>query len=150
MSVLGAHLDQCTSWRCCERLHLTSVHFFLKIFSSFAHFMMHDLQAHLPTLHRVFSSFWPNGIIPLPHPPFSPDLTPSDFSVFPQMKKVLKGKHFAHVEKVKQAKKQKMAEALKSIKIKEFKNCFEQWKKSLSRCIASNREYFESDWSINV
>ena len=38
-----------------------------------------------------------------------------------------------------------MAEALKDIKIDEFKNCFEQWKKCLARGIASNGEYFESD-----
>ena len=57
------------------------------------------------------------------------------------MKKVLKGKHFASVEQVKQ----KMAEALKGIKIDKFKNGFEQWKKCLYRCIASNREYFKGD-----
>ena len=62
------------------------------------------------------------------------------------MKKVLKGKHFANVEEVKQ----KTAEALKGIKIDEFKNCLEQWDKSLDRCIASDGEYFEDDWSLNV
>ena len=41
------------------------------------------------------------------------------------MKKVLKGKCFADGEEAKQ----KMAEALKGIRIYEFKNCFEQWKK---------------------
>ena len=41
--------------------------------------------------------------------------------------------------------KKKTAEALKGIKTDEFKNCFEQWKKCLSRCIASNGEYFEGD-----
>ena len=41
------------------------------------------------------------------------------------MEKVLKGRCFADVEKVKE----KMAEALKGIKIDEFRNCFEQWKK---------------------
>ena len=40
------------------------------------------------------------------------------------MKKVLRGKHFADVEEVKQ----KVAEALKGIKINKFKNCSEQWK----------------------
>ena len=40
------------------------------------------------------------------------------------MKKVLKGKHFADVEEVKQ----KMAEAIKGTKIDKFKTCFEQWK----------------------
>ena len=44
------------------------------------------------------------------------------------MKKVLTGKHFADVGEVKQ----KTAEALKDIKIDEFKNCFEQWQKCLS------------------
>ena len=32
-----------------------------------------------------------------------------------------------------------------SIKIDKFKNCFEQWKKSLDRCITSSGEYFEGD-----
>ena len=41
--------------------------------------------------------------------------------MFPWMKKVLKEKHFANVEQVKQ----KMAEALKGIKIDEFQHCFE-------------------------
>ena len=57
------------------------------------------------------------------------------------MKKVLNGERFAKGEEVKQ----KTAEALKGVKINEFKNCFEQWKKRLDRCIASNGEYFEGD-----
>ena len=32
----------------------------------------------------------------------------------------------------------KMAEALQGIKIDELKNCFEQWKKGLDRCMALN------------
>ena len=60
------------------------------------------------------------------------------------MRKVLKGKHFASVEEVKQ----EMAEALNSIKIDEFKNCFEQWEKHLEMYIASNGvlKVIESDW----
>ena len=68
-----------------------------------------------------------NGMTPGPHPLYSSDLSPSDFFLFPWMEKVLKGKHFANVEEVKQ----KMAGALKGTKIDEFKNCFEQWKKHL-------------------
>ena len=78
---------------------------------------------------------------PMPHPPYSPNLTLIDFLfVFPD-EKVLRGKHFANVQQVKQ----KLAEALKGIKIDVFKNCFEQWKKCLNRCIVSNGEYFEDD-----
>ena len=56
------------------------------------------------------------------------------------MKKVLKGKHFADVEEVKQ----ETAEALKVIKILTSSKT-EKWKKRLDRFIALNGEYFEGD-----
>ena len=58
------------------------------------------------------------------------------FVYFPGVKKVLKGKHFPDVEEVKQT----MANALKGIKIDEFKNCFQQWKIHLGY-ITSDGEY---------
>ena len=67
------------------------------------------------------------GMNLMPRPPYSADLTASNiffFVGFLGWKKVLKGKPFAEVEEDKQ----KIAEALKGIKI-EFKNGFEQWKK---------------------
>ena len=90
-----------------------------------------------------------NVMTPMPHPPNSPDLTPSDlfFCLFPLMKRVLKGKHFATAEEMKQ----KTAKALKGITIDKFKNCFEQWEKRLDRwCTASNGEYFEDNRSLNM
>ena len=35
------------------------------------------------------------------HPPYLPDLALGNFFLFPHMKNVLKGKHFANVEEVK-------------------------------------------------
>jgi len=52
-----------------------------------------------------------NSMTQLLHPPYSPDLTPCDFFLFPQIKKVLRGKRFTDVEKVKK----KTTEALKGI-----------------------------------
>ena len=40
------------------------------------------------------------------------------------MKRDLKGKRFQNVERVRR----KMMEALQAITLKEFQNCFEQWK----------------------
>ena len=34
------------------------------------------------------------------HPPYSPDLAPSDYHLFPELKKTLKGRHFSSHEKV--------------------------------------------------
>ena len=39
----------------------------------------------------------------LPHPPYSTDLAPSDFHLFPQLKKSLRGNHFQSSEDVKDA-----------------------------------------------
>ncbi|CAK9809133.1 Histone-lysine N-methyltransferase SETMAR [Anthophora quadrimaculata] len=36
----------------------------------------------------------------LEHPPYSPDLAPSDFHLFPNLKKFLRGKRFSSNEKV--------------------------------------------------
>ena len=56
------------------------------------------------------------------------------------MKKVLRRKHFADVERVKQ----KMVEAVKGIKSNEFKNYFEQWKNVLIGVL----HLMESTWKV--
>ena len=69
----------------------------------FAHFMMGDLQEHLPTLCWVFSSFWLKTAWP-PYPtlPIHVILPQVTFFLLPWMKNVLKGKCFANVEEGKQ------------------------------------------------
>ena len=65
---------------------------------------------------------------PISHPSYSLDVASSNFFFISlDEKKVLRGKHFANVEEVNQ----KMTEMLKVIKIDEFKNYFEQWKKNI-------------------
>jgi transposase len=45
--------------------------------------------------------FLANKNIPtLPHPPYSPDLVPCDFYLFPKLKSKLKGHHFGTVENI--------------------------------------------------
>jgi len=36
----------------------------------------------------------------LPHPPYSPDMSPPEFDLFPKLKKLLRGKRFRSIEKV--------------------------------------------------
>ena len=61
-----------------------------------------------------------NSMTQLLHLPYSPDLAPCDFFLFPRMKKVLKGKCFANVEKVKK----KMTEARVSGLLRKVENTF--------------------------
>ena len=89
-------------------------------FNVFAHF----IRAHAALSVQQF--LIKHSMTSRPHPPYSP-ISPQVTFFVSLDEKVLKGKHFAEVEEVKQ----KMAEALKGIKINEFKNCFGQWKKVL-------------------
>ncbi|PNF23576.1 hypothetical protein B7P43_G04958 [Cryptotermes secundus] len=82
-----------------------------------------------------------NGMTPVPHPPYSPNLAPCDFFLFPRMKRDVKGKRFADVAEVKE----KTTEALSSISKDEFRQCFEKWNKRLDKCISVSGEYFEGD-----
>jgi transposase len=82
-----------------------------------------------------------NGMTQFIHPPYSPDLAPCDFFLFPRTKEVLKEKRFVGVEEAKT----KTLEALKGVTLQEFQDCFEKWKKSLDQCIASNGLYYEGD-----
>ena len=63
--------------------------------------MMGDLRVHLPIPLNV-QQFFKNVMTPqpVPHPPYSPNLSPSKFFFISLMKKLLKGKCFADVEEV--------------------------------------------------
>ena len=104
------------------------------------------MSAPTHTVQSVQQFLTKNSMTLVPHPPCSPDLTLGNFFFVSPMKKVLKEKRLADVEKVKQSK----AEALKGIKIAKVKNCLEWWEKHLNECITSNGEYFERDWSLNM
>jgi hypothetical protein len=80
-----------------------------------------------------------NGILPnmdiVSHPPYSPDLAPCDFSLFPKLKMKLKGRHFeSHA-------------VLDSIKENYLHGAFEAWKKTMDHCVLSQGNYFEGDGS---
>ena len=69
----------------------------------------------------VFDPKWHDPCAP---PSLFTQSRPQQVSLFPWMKKALKGQRFADVEEVRQT-----AEALQGIKVNEFKTCSEQWKK---------------------
>ena len=108
VSVLGTHLYQCASWHH-ERMVLASVNFFWRFLQRVCPF--HDgwfvSTTPVHTVLRAQQFLTQNGMTPVPHPAYSPNLTTSDFSVSPD-EKSLKEARFASVEV-----KQKTAEAHK-------------------------------------
>ncbi|KAG5345622.1 MOS1T transposase, partial [Acromyrmex heyeri] len=80
----------------------------------------------------------------LEHAPYSPDLAPCDFFLFPKIKSALKGTRFESMEEVKR----KSAELLNALTKEDFQHCFDQWKKRMERCVARGGEYIEGQHSI--
>jgi len=82
-----------------------------------------------------------NSTITLLHPPYSPDLAPCDFFLFPEMKLQLKGRHFDRVEEIQQ----ESQNILGMLREQDFQHAFEQWQQRWDRCVAAQGNYFEGD-----
>ena len=82
----------------------------------------------------------------MPQLPYSPDLAPCDFFLFPRLKRPMKGRRFATIEEMK-------TESLRELKVQKAKSayqkCFEDWKKRWHKCLISAGDYFEGD-SIEI
>jgi transposase len=59
----------------------------------------------------------------LEHPPYSTDLAPSDFFLFPKIKEILKRRHFDDIDDIRS----NTTAALKAIPQNHFQNYFEGW-----------------------
>jgi hypothetical protein len=76
-----------------------------------------------------------------PHPPYSPDLAPCDFFLFPKMKLKLKGHRFDTIEEI-QAEVQRVLDTLREKKLQDaFQKCRRLW----NRCLHAGGIYFEGD-----
>jgi transposase len=81
------------------------------------------------------------GIPVVPQPPYSPDLNPCVFFLFPKLKSHLKGRHFETVDNIQKV----VTEKLRALPHKEFQNCYREWVQRLRRRVASLENYFEGD-----
>ena len=75
------------------------------------------------------------------HPPYSPNLAPCDFFLFPKLKGIFQETRFQGVEDIKTS----MTRHLKTITKEKFSQCFKAWSKRMEKCIKANGEYFKGD-----
>lgn len=73
------------------------------------------------------------------HPPYSPDLAPNDFFLFPQIKDKLRGHRFSSPEDAVNAFKSRVLELSTS----DWKKCFDNWFQRMQKCVNLHGEYFE-------
>ena len=80
-----------------------------------------------------------NNISVLDQPPYSRDLAPSDFFLFPKLKEVIKGTRFQDSEAIETA----VTRELRAILEESFQEGVEAWQRRLEKYIRAQRDYFE-------
>jgi len=103
--------------------------------------MLHhdNVPPHASLLIRSYLAKYQTSVVP--HPPYSPDLAPADFFLFPKLKTTLKGRCIKTIEEIQE----NAITELRAITESAFQETFEQWKKRWERCIASRGDYFEGN-----
>ena len=73
----------------------------------------------------------------VPHPPYSPDLAPCDFCLFPK----LRGCHYETIEEMKEA----VTKVIDTLTQENFHGAFQKLLERYNKCIAAGGDYFEED-----
>ncbi|PNF20204.1 hypothetical protein B7P43_G16409 [Cryptotermes secundus] len=76
-----------------------------------------------------------------PEAPYSPNMAPCDFWLFPKLKMLLKGTQFESREDIMR----NATARLITIPKDAFQKCFQQWRKCWERCVHYQGDYFEGD-----
>ena len=75
----------------------------------------------------------------LNHPPYSPDLSPCDFFLFPRLKKMLSGNKYMSRSSFGSA----IYQCLQQIPKEDYLSAFRDWVKRLQKCVSVKGEYFD-------
>ncbi|UYV72414.1 hypothetical protein LAZ67_9003006 [Cordylochernes scorpioides] len=86
--------------------------------------LLHHDNAPAHTLLLVRDFLAKNNTLMMPQPPYSPDLAPCDFFLFPKLKRPINGRCYATLDEIKTASKEELKKILKN----DFLKCFEDWK----------------------
>lgn len=79
------------------------------------------------------------GFERLTHAPYSPDLAPMDFRVFPIVKDQLRGVHYSTTKELKQATQQIVKQFDKTW----YEETYDMWLKRAEKCVRVNGDYVE-------
>ncbi|GFU53074.1 histone-lysine n-methyltransferase setmar-like protein [Trichonephila clavipes] len=101
--------------------------------------LVHHDNAPAHTSNLVQQYLSKHNIAQLRQPPYSPDIAPCDFWLFPRLKMPLNGHRFDN----KQTVETNATNALKAISKTDFQECFNKWKHRYEQLVQSNGNYFE-------
>ena len=77
----------------------------------------------------------------VPHRPYSPDLAPCDFWLFPKLKEKLWGCRYETIEEMKEA----VTKVINTLTQEDFHEAFQNLLERYNKCIAAGGDYFEGN-----
>jgi hypothetical protein len=83
--------------------------------------------------------FGPKKVTTLYPPPYSSDLSPPDYFLFPKLKMKLKGFHFADIAEIQEA----VTDELKKVQKEEFSAAFQKLYGRAKACVNASGAHFE-------
>ena len=93
-----------------------------------------------PLMCEVVKSFLASEKVKvLNHPPYSPDLSPCDFFLFPRLKKMLSGNKYTSLSSLGST----IYQCLQQTPKEDYLSAFRDWVKRLQKCVSVKGEYFE-------
>jgi histone-lysine N-methyltransferase SETMAR len=101
--------------------------------------LLHHDNAPAHTAAQTIDFLHTTGVQLVSHPPYSPDLAPCDFYLFPEIKKRLRGKRYESANAAVAV----MNDILDDIPKENFSKCFEKWFDRMDKCIRVDGCYFE-------
>ena len=101
--------------------------------------MLHHDNAPADSLLLVRQYLAKNKVTVFPHLPYSPDLAPCDFHLFPKLKLQLNGERFEDIDSIQQ----NVTRRLRQLSENGFQNCMNKWQHRWNQCISSSRYCFE-------
>ena len=81
------------------------------------------------------------GIKTVPYPPYSLDLAPCDFWLFPKLKEKLRGCRYETIEEMKEA----VTKVIDTLTQKDLNGAFQKLLEWYNKCIAAGGDYFKGD-----
>ena len=102
-------------------------------------FWFHQDNAPAHKAHETLAYLEEKGFKIVAHPPYSPDLAPADFYLFPKMKRFLAGKDHAGVNDMKGS----VQQFYNTLRQEDWRNCFDQWVRRMEKCVALGGDYVE-------
>lgn len=103
--------------------------------------ILHHDNARPHTAARVLEFLTKSKITVMKHPPYSPDLAPCDFWMFPKLKEALRGQTFSSYQDIVTA----VQGYFNTLDKNAFSTCFQKWILRWDRCIEAGGRYFEKE-----